>query len=679
MTQDWHERVPRDAHWLIVGGTRRGKSGLLQLIIRTFLRMLVEGLTVLDPHGALVRATIEWLANPAHGQQVRRIHVLDAASDHMFGLNPLRVDDPRSWAQCHDAANALAAVIESRFEATPEQTPRLSRIIYVGGMLCARHGLTVVELLEVLSMGGEQLRQALLSDFDNTVVRNELEDLHELARRQPARFLETVESAKNRLVRWLGDKRLARILGQKRGLDPRAVMDNRDIVLFDGSSLSYADAAFIGTILSSMYFTAARYRPPLRSAMHRLIIDEAESLLTVDTARLCDQTAKMGLTLLASIQRLGQLRARGDFIADALLVNAGVKVVFGGLEPESARYMAEALYAGYFNLSEWKPGSERPTAIGQHKEIVRSASVAAHAATHASVGVTRSRAVGVTHSHMHATTNGSSEGYTEASSDAFASGSSTTNAVGSGASSFDGAAFSQALDPDTLNALFTAPVVIGAGMAESAGSGRTETASRSTGASSARISGSSSARSRATMTAETDAYGEARSEVEGVAVSHARGTSRGTSRSSGAAETFVTTYRDLPTSLYTLEEQISRAAGKIANLPRRSCIIKIEDGAPIETRTADLTPAFRSSYFQRLMVPRFLTSVAKRSRYMLSASEADAAIAQRRADLNASPEPDFSPEPMPIVDDPDAFAARFWSKRGKPTLRIVKDDGDSER
>src|SRR5262249_12088305 len=150
-----------------------------------------------------------------------------------------------------------------------------------------------------------------------------------LASKHPREFLALVESLKNRLVRWLGDPRLARILGQKHGLDPDAIMADRAIVLADWSSLSYDDASFLGCILNTMYFTAARHRTPMRSAPHRLILDEAESLLTVSSARMCDQTAKYGLFLYAAIQRLGQLRARGDFLLDALLANCGLKITFG--------------------------------------------------------------------------------------------------------------------------------------------------------------------------------------------------------------------------------------------------------------------------------------------------------------------------------------------------------------
>ncbi len=626
MSLPWYTQVPPDANWLVVGGTRRGKSGLLQLASRASIRDGRTGLTCVDPHGEYVRAVAEWAANPANVGG-RRVHVFDCSSDHAFGLNPLqRADD--SWESCHDAANVLAAVVESRFEAPPEALPRLSRIIYVAGMLCARHDLTLIELVELLSLGADELRRSLLSDFDNTIVRRELEDLHTLAAKQPARFLEVVESAKNRFVRWLGDRRLARMLGQKKGLNPRVVMDGRETVLVDLSALSYADAAFVGCLITSMYFAAARHRPPMRSARHRLILDEAESLVVADTARMTDQCAKYGLNLTAAIQRLGQLRAKGDFVADALAVNCAVKVCFGGLEPMSARYMSDLLFSGFLDLAEWKTGSERPVAVGQDKAIVRNWSRAEHEAEHHTFAHTRSQA--------HGQATGTFEGSSFASGDFSGSGEAAGMVMTPPATLFG---------PNAPNASMVAmPLSQSAGTSDSRGSSQQ----------SATSSGSS----------------RMATEVIGEAISEGHGVSSGRSVSEGESEVFVTRYEWLPSAMYTLEEQLHRLTGELMNLSRRECFIKIEDQRPFRTRTSDLTPAFKSLAFKRALLPRVLQAWRQASPYLTAVAEVDAAIAARRVALLASPvgaAPDFAdPEPMPVLDRPDKFAADFWRSRKLP-------------
>ncbi len=192
-------------------------------------------------------------------------------------------------------------------------------------------------------------------------------------------------------------------------------MDERSILLVDSSALSYEDAAFIGTLFTSTYFAAARRRPPLRCARHRLILDEAESLITVAVARMLDQTAKYGLTVAAAVQRLGQLRDRGDFIADALFANAPVKVTFGMPEPESAEYVAQMFFTGFLELEQWKENTKRPVVVGQEKTTVRNSSRAEHEAEHD----TYTRGRSSSHGESHGTITGAStaHGVSEASGD----------------------------------------------------------------------------------------------------------------------------------------------------------------------------------------------------------------------------------------------------------------------
>lgn len=625
MNAHWYTRVPPDANWLAVGGTRRGKSGLLQLASRAAIRDGRTGLTCIDPHGEYVRAVAEWAANPANVTG-RRIHFFDCGADHAFGLNPLqRADD--SWESCHDAATVLAAVVESRFDAPPEALPRLSRIIYIGAMLCARHDLTLLELVELLSLGAGELRRSLLEDFDNRIVRRELEDLHTLAAKQPARFLELVESAKNRFVRWLGDRRLARILGQNRGLNPQAVMDGREIVLADLSALSYADAAFVGCLITSMFFAAARRRPPMRSARHRLVLDEAESLITTDVARMTDQCAKYGLNLTAAVQRLGQIRAKGEFVCDALAVNCAVKVCFGGLEPASARYMAELLFSGFLDLAEWKPGSERPVAVGHERETVRSSSRAEHEATHETRAHTRS------HSRGEAT--GTFETTSASSGDFSGTGNSSGLVLSPPAALFG---------ENAPNASFI-PVPLSQSRGANESSGASEQSASSSG----------------TSHVSSESYGEAHTS--------GHGTSRGRSLTLGESEVFVSRYEWLPSAMYSLEEQLHRVTGELMNLPRRECFVKVEDERPFRTRTADLTPAFKSLAFKRVLLPRALKSWALASPYLVPAAAVDADIAARCEPLpqRHKPEEFSTPEPMPLVDEPEKFAADFWQTRKLPS------------
>ena len=604
----------RKTHAAIFGASGMGKSAFLQLVADAIAKDPLAAFTFVCPHGT-ARAVAERLANPANSCHGRKVHVLDPASPMLFGLNAFETYDD-SWEAAHDASLLWTSSVASLYATAMTETPRLERIFYVLGMFAARKQLTLLELLEALSLGaGEHIRECLLADFDNHAVRRELEDLHYLAHRQPARFLELTESARNRLVRWLGDKRLARIFARQKGLDARKIMDERDIVLVDLCALAQDDANFVSTLLVCRYFAAAKRRPPNSCALHHLIIDEAEGSLCTATAQLLDQTRKFGLLGIFSLQRIGQLREKGDFITDALMVNAGVKIVFGIPEPVTARYLAEQLFTGYVDLAEWKPGTERPVAVGNEKMILRSSSRAIHHAEHESASHADIRTL------------------------ARASAFSTSNMVASAATSASGSNSSLASLPTAV------PLDVPTPLSQSTGLSRTQSSGFTRARGSGRSFAQQSARGRA------DAVG--------------RGLSHATSATHGEAEAYVTRYELLPTQTYSLEEQLHRLTGEIMNLAPREVFVKLPAQAPIRTRTPDLAPAWRSLDFRSQMLPLYLENVARRSPYLVPAEQVDAEIAARgeRISRPLGDHDDAATQaPAPIVNDPDAYAAGFWDR-----------------
>ncbi len=75
---------------------------------------------------------------------------------------------------------------------------------------------------------------------------------------------------------------------------------------------------------------------------YRLYIDEFQEFVSLDISKMLDQVRKFQLFVTLSHQRMGQLT--DDLIA--ALSNCKVRVVFGGLPVNWARYMAEELFIG---------------------------------------------------------------------------------------------------------------------------------------------------------------------------------------------------------------------------------------------------------------------------------------------------------------------------------------------
>lgn len=637
----------RDNHVALLGGSGLGKSFLLQHLTRMLIRRGTDGVTFVDPHSESADAIYAWLANPLNGISDRTVHLIKPESAYSIGINPLDTRGDTSPEACHAAAQLLTSVVEARFGQSAEETPRLSKLIYLAAFVCVYKGLSVAEVLEILSLGSP-LRNALLSDFPEGLIKTELDDLSTLADKQPARFIEYCESTKSRFVRVLGSPHLRRLLTQRTNLDALEVMNGREIVIASLGGLSPSDASFVGTLLTSIYGAAARKRPPMRSAPMRLIIDEAESMITTDTARMLDQTRKWGLFVVLSVQRLGQLRAKGDFILDAVLTNCAVKISFGLPEPESARFMAEVMFTGHVKLAEWKPGSERPVAVGQDVRTTRSRSTTDIETTTEADGVISARVASASRGR----------------------GSFSSRGQSAGASTSRGANLQ--LSPDTMVLMAGPTPGAAAGMLANPG-----------------LVGQQASASESRNTLENEQAGESliEAEIEGETSgeTHISGRARGTASTEGENECFVTRYQWLPSQSYTLEEQWHRLTGLLINLPKRQCLVKIGPAAPFFTRTRDLAPPFRSATFKAEILPLFDAAVARKSRYMRPTAEVDAELSEKLRKLVPHPvaEPDPARrDPLPAIDALAGMTAAPKPARakrgGKPTLVVDNPPPDGE-
>ena len=77
-----------------------------------------------------------------------------------------------------------------------------------------------------------------------------------------------------------------------------------------------------------------------------LICDEFGEFATRDFANSLDQLRKFGVHMVLAHQRLRQLEREDPDVASAVMTNAKIKVVFGGLERSEAERMARELFTG---------------------------------------------------------------------------------------------------------------------------------------------------------------------------------------------------------------------------------------------------------------------------------------------------------------------------------------------
>ncbi|MEQ1713094.1 MAG: hypothetical protein ABL908_17060, partial [Hyphomicrobium sp.] len=168
------------------------------------------------------------------------------------------------------------------------------------------------------------------------------------------------------------------------------------------------DAALIGRLFTSLYLSTAKLREPGVGKRHFLMIDEADVFLSGnrDLAQIVDQGAKFGLSLVCSLQRLGQARAADEYVYSALM-NMAVKIVFGIGDPEDAKLLADVLFV--HELYEPVLHSIRTEVIGRRDVWRRSFSESAGEMLAHGAGKTTSTGQGTSRGTGYAVNTGESE------------------------------------------------------------------------------------------------------------------------------------------------------------------------------------------------------------------------------------------------------------------------------
>ncbi len=356
-------QAERETHTHIIGVSRRGKSKLLENIVRQDINE-GRGVCVLDPHGTLYKDIVRWCASVDHVMHGRTIHLLDAGNvGSVPGFNALRV---RPGEDVTTRVRTMASAIGQITNTDLSNTPQLKEVLHSILHTLAVNNLTLVEAKYLLSaLDTLQVREYLTANIEHPVQRFQWQRYDDM---NPSQYLENVASTCRRLVDLVYSNAVRRILGQADGFDFRTAMDNGDVVLVNlatTNQFQYNDAKLIGRLIINTLYTEALGRGEGGRPFH-LIIDECHRFLTDDIVNSLDETAKFGLHLTLAHQRLGQLRdadERGN-IYNGVMSSAQNKIAFGTLEPEDARLLAERLYFGEFDRDEVKTAFNKPTVVG---------------------------------------------------------------------------------------------------------------------------------------------------------------------------------------------------------------------------------------------------------------------------------------------------------------------------
>ena len=324
----------------VVGAAGFGKSYFLRSMIDQLIAAgQVFGL--IEPHRELCEYAL-WRLRRC-GVRPERIVLLDPGDSRFsLGFNPLAcgVTDPG------EISSLMIDAFQKAWGASSfDQTPRLERTLRGLFRMLIESRLSLLEGYDVLNPDNVHLRRALRERVTDRLVQQDWLEFERLPRNEKAVL---VESSRNRLARVLHALPLQSMLGQTEGtLDLRHVLDSGQFLLANIGSISAPETQrLVGALLMNGIFHAAKQRNSRSRRSWFLICDEFGQFATADFANSLDQLRKFGVHLVLAHQRLRQLEREDPDIASAVMTNAKVKVVFGGLDRHESELMAKELFTG---------------------------------------------------------------------------------------------------------------------------------------------------------------------------------------------------------------------------------------------------------------------------------------------------------------------------------------------
>ncbi len=363
----------RMAHTHVIGNTGKGKSKVLQLLMRYDIQNPGCGLCLVDPHGSLYDEVMHDVAQSSP-RLAKRVVLFDPArmTDDMLGFNPIPPDAKTNADFVRSML--VGACLKAWGQDNPDQTPRISRWLGNWFQILIDNRLTLVDLLPLMSTTNrfQRQRRKLVAGVRDPAV---VEDCEMFEQSNQLQRQNLIEGPANRMGKFLRSIPIRNALGQQaQVLDLASIMDEGKILLVNlngGNTISADNTRLLGTMLVNELFRVAKLRDPHdpRLKPFFLYIDEFANFVTRDVARALEECRKFRMFLILAHQHLAQLREEDEYLYASVMTNCENRIVFGGLSREDAELMADEVMTGFVDLKTVK--DEVYTTKVRHAEETR--------------------------------------------------------------------------------------------------------------------------------------------------------------------------------------------------------------------------------------------------------------------------------------------------------------------
>jgi hypothetical protein len=342
-------QADRITHFYMVGASGMGKTKLLEHFISQDVRNEF-GFGILDPHGDLVRHTMEFLTYMPWADELdERVILIDPTDkENTVSFNPLEL------TQGYNSARQAKQLTEVFHRIWGESWgDRMADILTNTLVVLIENNLTLNELLPCLT--DATFRNKLVERTQNDVVRDYFKrEYNEL---NPKTRSEWLTSTSNKVRTFLLDEDIKDIfLSTKSSFNFREIIDNRKILLvrIPKGLLGDENSNLLGSLILSHIQMAAFSRADITNDDDRvpfyLYIDEFQNFAAKNFAFIMDEARKYKLALTLAHQNLSQVPSD----LKSSLLNCNLQAYFR-VSRVDAEVLAKELFAGVFlNPQPWE-------------------------------------------------------------------------------------------------------------------------------------------------------------------------------------------------------------------------------------------------------------------------------------------------------------------------------------
>jgi hypothetical protein len=327
-------------HWLIVGGTGRGKSKMLELRMRYHLDNN-HGLILLDPHGTLYDDLLAYVTVAGYRNRVILINPND--TENSVGVNFL---SPNGMDVSAQASQVMQAIAKLFGESEGETKPRLERWQRNLLMSLIEAKLTLADMLDFLSVSSSLFRESVLDNVQNNYVKREWQGFDAITKRSEKENL--IEAPLNRAAKMILSDPIRRIIGQREStVDIGEAIEKGKIILVNLAPLKVSRECqqILGILLVDHIINYAFQRTKRQTKKPFFVIaDEAAELTSNDLPYSLQALRKFGIYFTLCYQTLTQIRRIPGYYEN-VMTNCDVKVAFKSSRQDSEELVGE-LFAG---------------------------------------------------------------------------------------------------------------------------------------------------------------------------------------------------------------------------------------------------------------------------------------------------------------------------------------------